>query len=288
MTTVQVAIGATSSDTMGSLLSAMQANGVAASISSSGQITVSGGGVTAADAAAAAAAGVTTGTVSTATATTPIPSLTTASTGTSVAVGASDNAVAGDTFTFTPPTGTATTFQFIAAAGDTTTGGAVGVIVRNAGTGAGTSEGDLVAAMQAAGISATTTANGLKVTGGTLTAGAGNAVTATSYGAPVSGTLAAAATAGTGASAIAAVNSAIATIGATLSQLGAASIQLQGLTDFTIQLSDSVTTGLGAMVDANLSAESAQLSSLQTKQSLAIQSLTLANQGPSSLLQLFR
>ena len=85
-----------------------------------------------------------------------------------------------------------------------------------------------------------------------------------------------------------AVNNAIAKIGATLSQLGSATIQLQGLEDYTTQLSDSVTTGLGAMVDANLSAESAQLSSLQTKQSLAIQSLTLANQGPSSLLQLFR
>ena len=45
---------------------------------------------------------------------------------------------------------------------------------------------------------------------------------------------------------------------------------------------------LGAMVDANLSEESAKLSSLQTKQSLAIQSLSIANQGPGALLQLFR
>jgi flagellin len=102
------------------------------------------------------------------------------------------------------------------------------------------------------------------------------------------GTLTAAPTAGNTASAIAAVNTAIAQNRATLSHLGAASTQLQGLADFTTQLSDSLTTGLGAMVDPNLSAESAQLSSRQTKQSLAIQSLTLANQSPSTLLQLFR
>jgi flagellin len=73
-----------------------------------------------------------------------------------------------------------------------------------------------------------------------------------------------------------------------LSALGSATIQLQGLSDFTGKLSDSVSTSLGAIVDANLSSESAMLASLQTKQSLAIQSLSLANQGPSSLLSLFR
>ena len=88
--------------------------------------------------------------------------------------------------------------------------------------------------------------------------------------------------------AITTVNTAIAQIGATLSQLGAMTQQLQGLSSFTSALSTSVTTGLGAMVDANLSDESARLSSLQTKQSLAIQSLSLANQGPGALLQLFR
>jgi flagellin len=84
------------------------------------------------------------------------------------------------------------------------------------------------------------------------------------------------------------LTAALATVGATLSNLGAVTKELQGLSDFTDQLSTSVTTALGAMVDANLSQESAQLSSLQTKQSLAIQSLSLANQGPGALLQLFR
>jgi flagellin len=94
-------------------------------------------------------------------------------------------------------------------------------------------------------------------------------------------------TAGTTA-AIGQLNTAIQTIGQTLTQLGAGTVQLQGLKSFTDQLSTSNTTSLGAMVDADLSAESAKLSSLQTKQSLAIQSLSVANQAPGALLQLFR
>ena len=111
---------------------------------------------------------------------------------------------------------------------------------------------------------------------------AGLGLTATSLTALIDGTVS-----GTTA-AISLVNIAITNINATLTNLGSASVQLQGLSDFTSKLSDSTNTGLGAMVDANLSEESAQLSSLQTKQSLAIQSLSLANQAPSSLLQLFR
>ena len=90
------------------------------------------------------------------------------------------------------------------------------------------------------------------------------------------------------AAAITAVNAAITAIGATLTSLGAGTVQLQGLADFTDKLNASVQTSLGAIVDANLSEESARLSSLQTKQSLSIQSLSIANQAPGALLQLFR
>jgi flagellin len=173
----------------------------------------------------------------------------------------------GDAFKFTPTSGTAQTFTFGTAVGDVAVGSTAAQSYQN-----------LAAAMNSAGIAASASATGvLTVGGGTL------ATTGT-----VAGTTVSAVPATSGTVSIDMVNNAIAKIGATLSQLGAATIQLQGLEDYTTQLSDSVTTGLGAMVDANLSAESAQLSSLQTKQSLAIQSLTLANQGPSSLLQLFR
>jgi len=124
--------------------------------------------------------------------------------------------------------------------------------------------------------------NGTSTTVTTTTASTSGGLALTGLAATATGTAS-----GTSA-AITAVNAAIATIGATLTGLGAGTVQLQGLADFTSKLSVSVQTSLGAIVDANLSEESARLSSLQTKQSLAIQSLSIANQAPGALLQLFR
>ncbi|MCS6920566.1 MAG: flagellin [Elioraea sp.] len=88
--------------------------------------------------------------------------------------------------------------------------------------------------------------------------------------------------------ALAAVNGAIDLIGTTLAQLGASLRQVEGLQEFTKQLTDSLKEGLGALVDADLAEESARLTSLQTKQQLAIQSLSIANQQNQALLSLFR
>jgi flagellin len=52
-------------------------------------------------------------------------------------------------------------------------------------------------------------------------------------------------------------------------------------------LSDSLTTGIGNLVDANMASESAQLTALQTKQQLGVQALSIANQAPSIALSLF-
>jgi flagellin len=51
---------------------------------------------------------------------------------------------------------------------------------------------------------------------------------------------------------------------------------------------DSMETGLGALVDADLAKESAKLQSLQIRQQLGTQSLSIANQAPQALLSLFR
>jgi flagellin len=88
--------------------------------------------------------------------------------------------------------------------------------------------------------------------------------------------------------ALAAVNGAIDLIGTTLARLGADLRQVEGLSEFTKQLTDSVREGLGALVDADLAEESARLTSLQTKQQLAVQSLSIANQQSQALLSLFR
>ncbi len=88
--------------------------------------------------------------------------------------------------------------------------------------------------------------------------------------------------------AIARVDGAIATAGRVLARLGAAVQQVDGLKEFTVQLRDSLKEGLGALVDADLAEESARLTSLQTRQQLATQSLSIANQQSQALLNLFR
>jgi flagellin len=88
--------------------------------------------------------------------------------------------------------------------------------------------------------------------------------------------------------AIAAVEAAIDTMGSTLAIIGASVRQLESLSEFNKQLTDSVKEGLGALVDADLAEESAKLTSLQTKQQLAVQSLSIANQQGQALLSLFR
>lgn len=75
------------------------------------------------------------------------------------------------------------------------------------------------------------------------------------------------------------------TIGA---NLGSASGQITGIQNFTSVLSSALTAGVGALTDADLAAESARLTSLQTKQQLATQSLSIANKQPQSLLSLFQ
>ena len=77
------------------------------------------------------------------------------------------------------------------------------------------------------------------------------------------------------------VNSALAKLSA-----GAAKFSIQAT--FAQKLSDTLTTGIGNLVDANMASESAMLQSLQVKQQLGIQALSIANQAPQSILSLFR
>jgi flagellin len=56
---------------------------------------------------------------------------------------------------------------------------------------------------------------------------------------------------------------------------------------FNNSVSDATNVGLGSLVDADLAKASALLTSLQIKQQLGVQSLSIANQTPSILLSLF-
>ena len=57
---------------------------------------------------------------------------------------------------------------------------------------------------------------------------------------------------------------------------------------FISKLSDSITAGIGNIVDADLAKESAKLQALQVKQQLGVQALSIANQAPQTVTSLFR
>lgn len=69
---------------------------------------------------------------------------------------------------------------------------------------------------------------------------------------------------------------------------GTAQNQLKTQNEFVSQLADTMKMGIGAMVDADMEEASARLKALQTQQQLGIQSLSIANQAPSSVMALFR
>ncbi len=58
--------------------------------------------------------------------------------------------------------------------------------------------------------------------------------------------------------------------------------------EFVGNLTDSLKTGIGVMVDTDMEEASARLQALQVQQQLATQSLSIANQQPQGLLSLFR
>ena len=93
----------------------------------------------------------------------------------------------------------------------------------------------------------------------------------------------------------AAASTMVSTIEASLTNVDAALAKLSSggkkfsiQATFTQQLSDTLTTGIGNLVDANMAQESALLTSLQTKQQLGVQALSIANQAPSAILSLFK
>ena len=87
---------------------------------------------------------------------------------------------------------------------------------------------------------------------------------------------------------IATVSTALQTATNKLASLGTNSTGLDTHLTFIGKLQDSLDAGVGNLVDADLAKESAKLQSLQTKQQLGVQALSIANQASSSILSLFR
>lgn len=69
---------------------------------------------------------------------------------------------------------------------------------------------------------------------------------------------------------------------------GSAQGRIETQNDFIGKLTDSLKSGIGSMVDADMEAASARLQALQVQQQLGVQALSIANQAPQSVLSLFR
>ncbi len=87
---------------------------------------------------------------------------------------------------------------------------------------------------------------------------------------------------------IATVTTSITNVSTALAKLGTGSKALGSHMNFVDKLQDTMDTGIGNLVDADLAKESAKLQSLQTKQQLGVQALSIANGSSSMLLGLFR
>ncbi|MGB7319151.1 MAG: flagellin [Planktotalea sp.] len=70
--------------------------------------------------------------------------------------------------------------------------------------------------------------------------------------------------------------------------LGSTEGRITTQSDFISKLTDSLTAGIGSLVDADMEEASAKLQALQVQQQLGVQALSIANQAPQSLLSLFR
>ena len=87
---------------------------------------------------------------------------------------------------------------------------------------------------------------------------------------------------------ISVLQTSLSNVNSALAKLSSGSAKFSIQATFTQKLSDTLTAGLGNLVDANMAQESAKLQALQVKQQLGVQALSIANQAPQTILSLFR
>jgi flagellin len=84
------------------------------------------------------------------------------------------------------------------------------------------------------------------------------------------------------------LNTSISQVNQALGNLGSQAKQIEAHLGFVSKLTDVLEAGVGNLVDADLAKESARLQGLQVQQQLGAQALSIANQAPQIVLQLFR
>ena len=87
---------------------------------------------------------------------------------------------------------------------------------------------------------------------------------------------------------VATIQSSLTNVNSALAKLSAGAAKFSIQATFAQKLSDTLTQGIGNLVDANMAQESAKLQSLQVRQQLGVQALSIANQAPQTILSLFR
>ncbi len=85
-----------------------------------------------------------------------------------------------------------------------------------------------------------------------------------------------------------AIDTLLDTVNAAAATFGAAQARIDAQNSFLGKQVDALTTGVGALVDADMEAASARLTALQTQQQLGTQALAIANQAPQTILSLFK
>ena len=151
-----------------------------------------------------------------------------------------------------------------------------------------------------AGLKASLTSNGLSDTDFTLTLNSGELEVANNTNQSVA--ISATATRGTGglaglntidvvnqpANALNAIEGMLQTSINAAASFGSSQTRIDIQNEFVGNLTDSLKTGIGVMVDTDMEEASARLQALQVQQQLATQALSIANQQPQGLLSLFR
>jgi flagellin len=87
---------------------------------------------------------------------------------------------------------------------------------------------------------------------------------------------------------ISTISTSVQNVNASLAKLAAGSKKFSIQNDFVSKLVDTLNAGIGNLVDADMAVESAKLQSLQVKQQLGVQALSIANAQPQIILSLFR
>lgn len=87
---------------------------------------------------------------------------------------------------------------------------------------------------------------------------------------------------------LARIDASLANVNSALGDIGAQAKQIENHNTFISKLNDTLTTGVGNLVDADLAKESASLQALQVQQQLGAQALGIANTAPQVILSLFK